>query len=254
MRKRSCSTKAQGPRPKAQARRADLQVRLAPGLKARPTYVSQRVSRPCAFLVMVILLVGVRPAAAQDPAVPKIEFDAAVQQALDKNPSVAQAATAITRAEALLQQARALTRPTASASVANTTLDDARGFSGGVTQPQNQSTISGDLTVPVLNLSRWATLPQARDQIEIARQSNADARREIAVATAGAYLAVISARRQVDVDQRAVDNARAHLEYAQRRVQGGVGSRLNELRAGSATSASEARLENSRLTLRRAQE
>ena len=199
------------------------------------------------------IVTGARPAAAQTP-VPTIEFEAAIQRALEKNPGVAQAATAITRAEALSEQARALIKPTVSAGFSNTTLDSARGFSGGITPPQSQSTISADVTVPVLNLSRWATLPQARDQIEIARLSTADVRREIAVATAQAYLAVTAGRRQVDVDQRAVDNARAHLDYAQRRVQGGAGSRLNELRAASAASTSEARLENTRLSLRRAQE
>lgn len=202
--------------------------------------------------VAAVLLYG-RTAAAQG-TVPVIEFDAAIQRALEKNPTVVQAATAITRAEALAEQARALIKPTINAAFSNTTLDSARGFSGGITQPQNQSTLSGDVTVPVFNLSRWATVPQARDQVDIARLSTADVRREIAVATAQAYLTVIAARRQVDVDQRAVDAARAHLEYAQRRAQGGAGSRLNELRAAGATSTSEVRLENTRLSLREAQE
>src|SRR5205823_3347072 len=79
-------------------------------------------------------------------------------------------------------------------------------------------------------------------------------RRDIAIATAQAYLAVIAAKRQVDVDQRAVDNARAHMDYAQRRLQAGGGSRLNELRAASSASTGELRLENSRLAVRRAQE
>jgi cobalt-zinc-cadmium efflux system outer membrane protein len=206
------------------------------------------------ILVAAAVLSGATAASAQTPAPPRIEFDAAIQRALEKNPSVVQAATAITRAEALAEQARALVKPTVSAVFSNTTLDSARGFSGGVTQPQSQSTLSADVTVPVLNLSRWATLPQARDQIELARLSTADVRREIAVATAQAYLAVIAARRQVDVDLHAVDAARAHLDYAQRRVQGGAGSRLNELRAAGAASTSEVRLENTRLSLRRAQE
>jgi outer membrane protein, multidrug efflux system len=218
--------------------------------------------KPCSswlkFLtIAAVVLCSVRPAAAQGIAqetVPTIEFDAAIQRALDKNPAIAQAATAIPRAEALVLQSRALIRPNVGASFSNTTLDSARGFSGGVTQPQNQSTLSADITVPVVNLSRWANIPQARDQVEIARMSTADVRHDIAVATAQAYLAVISARRQVEVDQRAVENSHAHLEYSQRRFQGGIGSRLNELRAASATSAAEAHLENSRLSVRRAQE
>ena len=69
---------------------------------------------------------------AQDPVMPRIEFDAAIQQALAKNPSVANAATNITRAEALLQQARTVYRPTVSAGVTDTLLDRERGFSGQV--------------------------------------------------------------------------------------------------------------------------
>src|SRR5262249_37853122 len=68
------------------------------------------------------------------------------------------------------------------------------------------------------------------------------------------YLAVIAARRQVDVDERALENARAHLDYAQRRVQGGVGSRLNEVRAAQAASQNETHLEATQLALIRAQE
>jgi outer membrane protein TolC len=62
------------------------------------------------------------------------------------------------------------------------------------------------------------------------------------------------AQRAVDVDPRAVETARAHLTYSEQRLQAGAGSRLNELRAATALSTSEMRLENSRLALRRAQE
>jgi len=147
--------------------------------------------------VLALLLLA-RSASAQTPAIPKVEFDDAIQRAVANNPTVAQAAVAIPRAEALVAQARALTRPTASAAFGNTTLDSARGFAGGITQPQNQSSLSGDVTVPLLNLSRWANVSQARDQVEIAQISTANVRRDIAVATAQTYLAVLAARRQVD--------------------------------------------------------
>jgi outer membrane protein TolC len=204
-------------------------------------------------IVLALLLVA-GSAFAQAPAIPKVEFDDAIQRAVTNNPTVAQAAVAIPRAEALVAQARALTRPTANASFGNTTLDSARGFAGGITQPQNQSSFSADVTVPLLNLSRWAAIPQARDQLEVAQLSTATVRRDVAVATAQAYLAVIAARRQLDVDQRALDAASAHVDYAQKRVQGGSGSRLNELRAAGAASTAASRLEGSRLAVRRAQE
>jgi outer membrane protein TolC len=58
----------------------------------------------------------------------------------------------------------------------------------------------------------------------------------------------------VEVDQRALDSARAHLDYAQKRLEGGAGSRLNQVRAAQAVTNDEARLENTKLALRRAQE
>jgi HAE1 family hydrophobic/amphiphilic exporter-1 len=184
----------------------------------------------------------------------KVQFDEAVNRAIAKNPTVAQAATSIARAEALLQQAKAGTLPTVSASFSNTTLDSARGFAGSITQPQNQSTFTGDVTIPVLQASRWAAVGQAKDQIDVANASTAEVRRQIGVAAAQAYLAVIAQRRQVEVADRATGNANAHLDYATKRLQGGAGTRLNEVRAQQEVTTDIARLDAARLALRRAQE
>jgi outer membrane protein TolC len=56
------------------------------------------------------------------------------------------------------------------------------------------------------------------------------------------------------VNERARENATAHVEYARARLQGGLGSRLNELRASQELATDEVFLENSRLALRHAQE
>jgi len=188
------------------------------------------------------------------PPMEKVTLQEAVTRALANNPTIAQAAEAVLRAEGLLQQARAATMPTVNAFVTNATLDTGRSFSGTVVQPRNQSTISADLSVPVLAASRWAAATQARDQIEVANLSTADVRKQIAVATAQAYLSIIAARRQVDVNLRARDAANAHLDYAQRRLAQGAGTRLNELRAAQEVSADEARVEVVGLAVRRAQE
>ena len=103
-------------------------------------------------------------------------------------------------------------------------------------------------------ISRRAAVTQARDQVDVTRLATDTTRRDIALATAQAYLAIIGSRRQVEVDERALENAREHLDYARRRLQGGAGTRLNELRADASVSTSTGQLENSRLALRRAQE
>jgi outer membrane protein TolC len=154
----------------------------------------------------------------------------------------------------LLQLSRAATLPTASVSFSNVTLDSERGFNGSVTQPQNQTTLSGNVSVPILQASRWAAVNQARDQVSVANASVADVRRQISVAAAQAYLAVIAQKRQLDVASRALANANEHLSYARKRLESGAGTRLNELRAQQAVTSSVARVETAQLALRRAQE
>lgn len=200
------------------------------------------------------LIVTATPAFAQSPPMPTVEFDAAIQQALAKNPSVSAAATNITRAEALLDQARTVYRPTASAAAIDTLLDRERGFSGAVTQPQNQLTFSLNGSMNVLAPARWAAANQAKDQIEVARVQTDEVRQQIAVATAQTYLAIIAAKRQIEVSARSLESSQAHLKYATSRLQAGAGTRLNELRASQSVSSDEARLEFVRIALRRAQE
>jgi outer membrane protein TolC len=106
----------------------------------------------------------------------------------------------------------------------------------------------------VLAASRWAAVTQARDQIDVASLSLDEVRQQIRVAAAQAYLAVIAFRRQVEVNERSVENARARLDYAQKRFEGGAGSRLNQVRAAQLVSSEETRLEAIRFSLRSAQE
>lgn len=202
------------------------------------------------FVLMFVTLAA--PAAAQ--AVPAVTFDEAVQRALEANPTVARAATSIARADALLQQARAVTLPNLSGRFSNVTLDTGVSFDDADVVPRNQSTFAATASMPVLAPARWARVQQVRDQVAVAEASVTEVRQQVAVAAAQAYLAVIAARRQVDVDQRALETATAHLDYARRRLEGGVGSRLNMLRAAQEVSSTEARLETVRLALRRAQE
>ena len=71
--------------------------------------------------------------------------------------------------------------------VINSTLDAARGFDGGVVQPQNQTTIAPSFGMPVLAAAQWAARVQQMDRIEVARLNTADVRRQIGVSAAIAY-------------------------------------------------------------------
>jgi HAE1 family hydrophobic/amphiphilic exporter-1 len=211
---------------------------------------------------LVMALVFAAPAAAQPqpggaPAAvppPAITFDEAVAAAVDQNFTVQITATNVLRAEALLQQVRATTLPFASASVINSTLDADRGFDGNIVQPQNQWTLGATVGMPVLAAARWAARAQQEDRVELERLNVADVRRQIAISAATAYLAIINQKRLVEVQERSLETARAQVDYNQKRLEGGIGSRLNALRASQIASTEEGLVEVFRLNVQRAQE
>ncbi len=225
--------------------------------KAEDTRQQRQVARVIAMTTIAIV-VSAGAAAAQvavpQPEPERVTFEDAIRRAIEKNPEMAEAAQAILRAETLLQEARTVYRPTVSTNVTTTLLDSARGFDEFITQPRVQTLVGGAVSFPVLAATRWAQRAQAEDQIRVARLGVGETRRQIALATAQAYLAVIAQQRQVDVNLRARENAVAHVEYARARLQGGAGSRLNELRAAQELETDEVFLESARLALRRGQE
>jgi outer membrane protein TolC len=206
------------------------------------------------FLALLMLAAATQ-AFAQTPTVRRVEFEEAVKQALVRNPSIAGAQVAVAEAEAGRQQARALTRPGLSASVNTITNSREIAFEeAGVVSPRTQAALGASASVPLFISPQWAAVRQASDQVDVANQDALEARRQVGLAAAQAYLQVILAQRQAEVELRALETARAHLEYADRRLEGGVGSRLNQLRAAQAASETETRLEAVRLLLSRAQE
>jgi outer membrane protein TolC len=197
---------------------------------------------------------GIHADAAPPPALATVTFKEAIERAVKRNPSVAQAAAEILRADALLQQARILALPTAGLGASFTTLDQGRSLNGSPTTPQNQlvatATASGLIYAPVV----WALRAQAGDNRQNAELLAAEVRRQVAVATGQAYLAVVARLRLLEVAERAREVAQAHFDYARQRRESGAGSRLNELRAQQSVSSDEVLVEQSRQDLYRAQE
>jgi outer membrane protein TolC len=195
-------------------------------------------------------------APAQPPVVPpeRVTFDDAVHRALDRNPSVVSAAADILRAEGLLKQARAVILPGVEVTGTNTTLDDSRGLAGQTFTPQNTFSTALSVSMPLFAPAQWARRVQAEDNRRVAEASVEDVKRQIAVATAQAYLSVIAAHRVVESQVRARDTAQAFYDYAAQRLQAGAGSRLTALQAQATLSADMALVEVSELALFRAQE
>lgn len=203
---------------------------------------------------VLLILLAAAPAGAQQPAMLRLPFDEAIQLAITKNPTVEQAAAGIVRAEALLQQARAVTLPTIDAALSTRTIGPLTKFAGEAITPRTQMNTSLAFAAPLLTPALWAQRAQARDQVGVARVAVEEVRRQIALAAAEAYLQVIALQRVVELNELARDNARAHFEFAQQRYEGGLGSRLNALRAQQELSGDEAIVEDARLAVRRARE
>jgi outer membrane protein TolC len=192
-----------------------------------------------------------RPAA---QTIERVTFAEAVRRAVTSHPSVQQAAAGILRAESILQQVRSRSLPSVDATVSANVIDPVTQFSGTSINPRTQTVTNAGLSVPLLTPVRWAERHQAEDEVLVSLRAADEARRAVAIATGEAYLAIITQRRVLELNERARENARAHYDFANQRYEGGIGSRLNALRAQQELSGDEARVEDARLAIRRAQE
>ena len=200
------------------------------------------------------LLGAVLSVSASAQTLERVTFEEAVRRAIASHPEVQRAAADIMRADAVLQQVRAGSRPSIDAALATNVIDPVTRFGGSAIFPRTQTATTASVAVPLLTPVRWAERNQAADQVAVSERGLDQMRRLIAVAAGQAYLTVIAQRRVLELNERARDNARAHYEYANQRFQGGLGSRLNAVRAEQELSGNDARVEEARLGVRRAQE
>lgn len=183
-----------------------------------------------------------------------IDFDSAVARALSSNPSMRMARDDRDRALAQLEQARAPSLPTLTGTATLQLLDHDRLLNGNVFLAQEQAFGNLQLNVPVLNTPRWGQWYRASKSADAAKASADDVRRQVAVLAARTWLALLAQTRVVAAAQTARDAAQGHLAYAKDRFSGGVGNRLDELRAAQELGASQAQLESALGTLVRLEE
>jgi outer membrane protein len=207
-------------------------------------------------LFVVLLALGAAVSAQAQAAQPKyrLTFREAIEQAIARNPTVAEAAAGILQAEGLLRQSRAAYLPRITATVTATTLNTGVEFNGATVTPRNQVAVAGSADVPIVAAAAWARRAQAADERTVAVLTADDRKRQTALATADAYLAVIAQHRVLDANLRARDVAKAHFDLAAQLERGGSGSRLNTLRAQQQQSTDEQLVESASLALYRAQE
>jgi outer membrane protein TolC len=216
---------------------------------------AMRERRERAIVVFTIAIAVGAAVHAQTPApVIRVTFADAIARAQDKNPTVAAAAAGILRAEGLIRQARAATLFQLSGAVTTTTLNRSVEFDDFTVTPRNSLTATLSASMPIVAAAAWARRAQAEDTHGIAELTVADTKRQIAVATADAFLTILVQRRIVEGNQRARDVAKAHFDLATELEQRGTGSRLNALRAQQQFSTDEGLVEAATLALYRAQE
>lgn len=189
-----------------------------------------------------------------EASVEQLTFDEAVERAISRNPSVGEAAQAILRAEALLDDASSVFLPLAYGNVATTVLDEARGFDGNVVQPRTQTAFSLTVSYALFDTVRWARRHSAQDDVATAQAAARETRQRVAVMAAQAYLAVIGAERQLEITTRNRETAAALEDYARARLDVGQGSRLNHVRAVQQRASADSLVQIAELAVRRARE
>jgi outer membrane protein TolC len=199
-----------------------------------------RVRALCPPAVTALILAP--PAAAQEA--PRVSLAEAVGRALELNPTAAVAFAEVRRAQALVEEARTGSLPTLVGTGTLTLLDSPRQYGGVVSQPGAGVIASATLSVPIVAPKPWAQWSQSKDQVETARASAADVRRVVATAVARAYLAIVAQKRAIEAATRARDTARAHFDFAHQRLVGGIGNRIDEVRAEQQLQSDEARVQS----------
>ncbi|HTS80590.1 MAG TPA: TolC family protein [Myxococcaceae bacterium] len=197
------------------------------------------------------------------PVPRRISFRDAVAQSLERNPTAQVAAAEIRRVGGVMEEVRSASFPTLGVNATYTRLNKDRTFQttgadGGtdtfIVAAKDQWNVTGTLSIPIIAPQAWANWARAADQLENSKFSQRDVQRTVAITVARAYLTIFAQKRQVDVNRQARDNSAAHMQYADARLRGGLGNRVDWARAGQELEANEAILQTSYANLYRSQE
>lgn len=192
--------------------------------------------------------------AADTANVERVTLDEALLRAMRRNPSAQSAALELDRAEALVRQARATSLPTLTGNATYTRLDNDRVLANRIIAAENQFNANVVLSVPLIAPGRWMQWSHAKDDAAVVTLSGEDLRRQLAISVARTFLSVVSQHRVVEANQLALDASKAHELYANERLAGGVGKRIDAVRASQQVASNEAALERARVALARSME
>ena len=188
------------------------------------------------------------------PAATTMSFEEAIRQSVLRNSSAQVAKREIERFEALARQTRAAWLPTLTGNGTYTRLDSDRVRQGQVLTRKDQFAANLTLNVPIVMPQQWAASSRAGDQIDVARTSRADVARTVAVSVGKAYLLVVSQRRLLEVSRSARVTAFAHYEFSRLRFLGGLGNKVDVVRAAQELATDDGLIEQARISVIRARE
>lgn len=230
------------------------------------------VARPALFTLLTLLLPSTTHAA-PEPSVPpaapedrpperftplrevkRISLDDAVARALARSPDAVVALEDVRRGEALVEQVRAGWLPQLLANATYTRLDDDRQLNGRIILGRDQLNANLQLVVPIVSPRAWGDTARAKENVRVREATLSDTRRLVASAAARAYLTVVAQHRVLETAQRTYEVAASFEAFARSRLRGGVGNRLDAVRAAQERTVAEARREVQVAQLARAQE
>jgi outer membrane protein TolC len=184
----------------------------------------------------------------------RVSLDDAVARALAKNPTYATALLEVRRADAVVRETKAAWLPTVYSYDSVTHIDGNRLEGGNVILAQNEVSANITVTVPLVMTRQWLTTEESRMGADATRATRADVRRLVAYSTGQAYLAVYAQKLVIEVDERARDTAQSHAAYAHQRYAGGVGNRIDEVRAEQEAATDDALVQQANALLTSDQE
>jgi outer membrane protein TolC len=191
---------------------------------------------------------------AEEPSPPKMSLAEAVNHAIARNPTSEVATAEARRAEAIVEEVRAASLPTLFGYGTYTRLDGDRLFNGRIIAPADAVSANLTLTVPIFAPKPWVSWSHAKDNVEIAKLSAVDIRRQVAIVVGRGYLSVVAQKRVIEAAEHARDTAKAQFDYAHQRLVGGVGNRIDEVRAAQELATDEASVQQAYAGLARLRE
>lgn len=195
-----------------------------------------------ALLLVVVLSAAPGDADVAAPPVTSVTLPEAIDRALERSPRVASVRAAVLRAEALVVQSRATWLPTLSLNAAFTQLEGNRGLGDRVLLPAQSGGANLALNVPLLSVPRWVSTQQAQLAVDASAEDEKEVTRVVTSLVGRAWLAVQLQHKLVAVAERARVTSAEQLELATLRLAGGLGTRLDLVRAHRELSDNEGRL------------